>query len=333
MRTTRSGSMRFHSPYLCFAFIGLLIPLVASPTWAQTGAASKPAQIGAKASASAAPDEGGDMTRAEAKALKVEVRKRQAQLATVERQMKQQERQFERLAKVREQTLARQAEIAAMKDKLKAADETEKKKLERELKKLNASLKRDTKRMRSLMDRLVKTRSRGQQRMTDTLNAAAATADMPSVAAPAAGGVPQAGPAGPFSANRPAASPLSAPKAGSAKRGGAAAATASPSKPGSAPAARLGTGKPAANAALGVGGRSVVAGAVSDTPKPGMSGAVGQAGGAMPADDMIQQNAQMNMQFLQIQKAMQNESRQYNAVSNALKVRHDAAMSAVRNMK
>jgi hypothetical protein len=41
----------------------------------------------------------------------------------------------------------------------------------------------------------------------------------------------------------------------------------------------------------------------------------------------------MNMQFLALQNQMQMESRQFNAVSNALKVRHDAAMSAVRNMK
>jgi hypothetical protein len=41
----------------------------------------------------------------------------------------------------------------------------------------------------------------------------------------------------------------------------------------------------------------------------------------------------MNVQFLALQNQMQMESRQFNAVSNALKVRHDAAMSAIRNMK
>jgi hypothetical protein len=43
--------------------------------------------------------------------------------------------------------------------------------------------------------------------------------------------------------------------------------------------------------------------------------------------------AEMNMQFLALQNQMQMESRQYNAVSNALKVRHDTAMNAIRNMK
>lgn len=47
----------------------------------------------------------------------------------------------------------------------------------------------------------------------------------------------------------------------------------------------------------------------------------------------LQQMSDMNMQFLQLQNSMQMESRAFNAVSNALKVRHDAAMSSIRNMK
>lgn len=38
-------------------------------------------------------------------------------------------------------------------------------------------------------------------------------------------------------------------------------------------------------------------------------------------------------QFLALQNQMQMESRQFNAVNNALKARHDAAMAAIRNMK
>ncbi|KPK81322.1 MAG: hypothetical protein AMS25_07100 [Gemmatimonas sp. SM23_52] len=41
----------------------------------------------------------------------------------------------------------------------------------------------------------------------------------------------------------------------------------------------------------------------------------------------------MHLEFLALQNSMQMESRQYNAVSNALKVRHDSAMAAIRNMK
>jgi len=48
---------------------------------------------------------------------------------------------------------------------------------------------------------------------------------------------------------------------------------------------------------------------------------------------LLQEMQDMHPQFLALQNQMQMEARQYNAVSNALKVRHDAAMSAIRNMK
>lgn len=50
-------------------------------------------------------------------------------------------------------------------------------------------------------------------------------------------------------------------------------------------------------------------------------------------DALQQKMIDVNVQFLALQNQMQTESRQYNAVSNALKVRHDAAMNAIRNMK
>ena len=64
-----------------------------------------------------------------------------------------------------------------------------------------------------------------------------------------------------------------------------------------------------------------------------MSGEFGQAGGGLQGADMLQRNMQMNMEFLSLQNQMQMESRQFNSVSNALKVRHDSAMAAIRNMK
>jgi hypothetical protein len=63
------------------------------------------------------------------------------------------------------------------------------------------------------------------------------------------------------------------------------------------------------------------------------SGAFGQACGGLQGADMLHRNMQMNMEFLALQNQMQMESRQFNSVSNALKVRHDSAMAAVRNMK
>lgn len=49
--------------------------------------------------------------------------------------------------------------------------------------------------------------------------------------------------------------------------------------------------------------------------------------------DLTRQANSVNLEFLALQNSMQMESRQYNAVSNALKVRHDSAMAAVRNMR
>jgi hypothetical protein len=49
--------------------------------------------------------------------------------------------------------------------------------------------------------------------------------------------------------------------------------------------------------------------------------------------ELARQANSMNLEFLALQNSMQMESRQYNAVGNALKVRHDSAMAAIRNMK
>lgn len=43
--------------------------------------------------------------------------------------------------------------------------------------------------------------------------------------------------------------------------------------------------------------------------------------------------AAMNMQFLALQNAVQNESRKFQTLSNASKARHDIALNAIRNMK
>jgi hypothetical protein len=49
--------------------------------------------------------------------------------------------------------------------------------------------------------------------------------------------------------------------------------------------------------------------------------------------ELARHSETMQLEMLALQNSMQMESRQYNAVSNALKVRHDSAMAAIRNMK
>ncbi len=48
---------------------------------------------------------------------------------------------------------------------------------------------------------------------------------------------------------------------------------------------------------------------------------------------LARQANSMNLEFLALQNSMQMESRQYTAVSNVMKVKHDSAMAAIRNMR
>ena len=50
-------------------------------------------------------------------------------------------------------------------------------------------------------------------------------------------------------------------------------------------------------------------------------------------DDVQKQLSQLEGQFLALQNSMQQQSRQYQTISNALKARHDIAMNSIRNMK
>mgnify|MGYP000867305518 CR=1 FL=1 len=49
--------------------------------------------------------------------------------------------------------------------------------------------------------------------------------------------------------------------------------------------------------------------------------------------DMVNNMMQMNMQFLALQSAMEQGTRQFNTLSNASKCRHESAMASIRNMK
>lgn len=67
----------------------------------------------------------------------------------------------------------------------------------------------------------------------------------------------------------------------------------------------------------------------------GVTGAVGAAtqGDLLEATRALQQEAQaMNLQYLQLQEAMQRESREYQALSNVMKVKHDSARAAIANI-
>lgn len=78
--------------------------------------------------------------------------------------------------------------------------------------------------------------------------------------------------------------------------------------------------------------------AASTTPMPPQASS-GSAGGGDAWDLLEAQRAlsaegqKFNMAYLQLQNEMQRESREHNAVSNIMKVRHDSAKAAINNIR
>jgi len=66
-------------------------------------------------------------------------------------------------------------------------------------------------------------------------------------------------------------------------------------------------------------------------------GAVGgmASGGDKPAftDPAVREMAAMSDHYMKLQNEMQRESREFNAVSNIIKVRHDSAKAAINNIR
>lgn len=83
----------------------------------------------------------------------------------------------------------------------------------------------------------------------------------------------------------------------------------------------------AATGITSVGGSGAVSGG-------GMTGQIASSSG-MPSSvgDMVQQMRAEADRSMLMQMQMQQESREYNAVSNVLKVRHDSAKSAINNIR
>lgn len=70
---------------------------------------------------------------------------------------------------------------------------------------------------------------------------------------------------------------------------------------------------------------------------PAVSSAIGKGQKKTPANpsgkNVQSQMNQMNAEFQALQNAAQMESRQFQSISNALKARHDIAMSSIRNTR
>jgi hypothetical protein len=97
-----------------------------------------------------------------------------------------------------------------------------------------------------------------------------------------------------------------------------------------------------------VPGGAVLAGALRATTRPGLpsgasaplgtsssasSGASSGGGDIMEATRALQAEAQtFNLQYLQLQEAMQRESREFTSLTNVMKVKHDCAKAAINNI-
>ncbi len=88
-------------------------------------------------------------------------------------------------------------------------------------------------------------------------------------------------------------------------------------------------------------GGPVLAGAIRGAAAGALSGAAGPAPGAtagggsdiIGATRELQQQAQsFNLQYLQLQESLQRESREFTALSNVMKVKHDSAKAAIGNI-
>jgi len=88
----------------------------------------------------------------------------------------------------------------------------------------------------------------------------------------------------------------------------------------------------AVRSAAGPTARSVAA-AAAGGGGAGSATASSSDGDVLEATRAIQQEARTyNLQYLQLQEAMQRESREFTALSNVMRVKHDSAKSAIANI-
>jgi hypothetical protein len=82
--------------------------------------------------------------------------------------------------------------------------------------------------------------------------------------------------------------------------------------------------------------RGAPAASTSLTASLGSGGTVGGTGSgdAFEATRILQQEGQsFNLRYLELQERLQRETREFTAVSNVMKVRHDAARAAIQNVQ
>jgi hypothetical protein len=87
---------------------------------------------------------------------------------------------------------------------------------------------------------------------------------------------------------------------------------------------------------------AATAGALGSASPEGTAGTAGVPGGGVPAtggaenggvEAALNQSANQNLYFIEIQERISAESRSYSAISNVLKARHDTVKNAIGNIR
>ena len=93
------------------------------------------------------------------------------------------------------------------------------------------------------------------------------------------------------------------------------------------------SGSPALSAAVS-GVRSVLGVAAQPAGRAGVTAPGGSLDPRLSdLNGRIQDDRDYDRQYLQLQMEMQRESREFNAISNIIKVRHDSAKAAINNIR
>jgi hypothetical protein len=86
-------------------------------------------------------------------------------------------------------------------------------------------------------------------------------------------------------------------------------------------------------APVGVAGGRIAAGAASPEGTAGTAGAGAAPGADGGIESALSQTANQNLYYLELQERMSAESRNYSAISNVLKSRHDTVKNAIGNIR
>jgi hypothetical protein len=87
------------------------------------------------------------------------------------------------------------------------------------------------------------------------------------------------------------------------------------------------------SAAVRTGAGALAGAAAGSGAGAGAAAALGSEDDLLAATRAMQQQAQtFNLQYLQLQEGMQRENREFTALSNVMKVKHDSARAAIQNI-